>query len=411
MKIEKDSYFDVASSDISQLSIEKVDSFNCELRDKSGKVYKGFLLSETKGGKALTVCDLDFQKSATDNKYQPRLTFRKTDENLIDKKLRPDAIAVRIPFHSGQEGYREFWKMVAFLHKFKDLVDVGGFDESYAVIDSGAFILQFKNKEDAQKIKELSDLFLKADVDEDTIKQALTDTRDNTVEEFRKLLENKYLWKTYQEDNKSEMKGLGEEAVWHHFLKKHNWILGLNADIRFIRDLLNEVEVGETNTKGSGSPSVDILGISDYTVLIELKTPNTNIFTGDKHVTARANTWSFSNDFIDGVSQCLGQKFDWEKYHKRKQLEDDNKEVVDQDLTRTVDPKSIFLIGNKSKEIPEDNRGVNIFTKRDTFQRFRRNNRNIEIVTFDELYERAYFIVHNRKPEPLSFKEKVDSQL
>jgi len=102
----------------------------------------------------------------------------------------------------------------------------------------------------------------------------------------------------------------------------------------------------------------------------------------------------------------LGQKSDWEKNHKQKNLVDDKKNTINQDEIRTVDPESVFLIGNKSKEIPENSKNIDVHTKRDTFQRFRRNNRNLEIITFDELYERAYFIVYNKKPDPLIFNNE-----
>lgn len=404
MSIEKERYFDLTSGNLSTLLIEKVDGFNCVLKDRNGNVYNGFILAQTDGDRVLTVCDLDFQKSATDDKYQPRLTFRKTSLNFEDRKLRKDVSVVRISFNSGKDGYREFWKMVAFLHQFKDFVDLGDFQDSYKVVDNNSFILEFKSKEAAQKIKGLSELFLKANVSEDTIKQALEDTRKNTLDIFKKLLEEKEYWKTFETENSLDMKGIGEEAVWHHFLKKHDWILGLNADIRFIRDLLSEAEVGIPDTTGKGSPEADLLGISDYTVLVELKTPNTVIFSLTKKSTARANTWSFSDDFIDGISQCLGQKFDWDKDHGSKKIVDEKHNIIDQNKVRTVDPKSIFLISNRSREIPEESANVDILTKRDTFERFRRNNRNIDIITFDELYERAYFIVHNKIPALLSYK-------
>jgi hypothetical protein len=396
MKIIREKYFNIISNDISTLSIVKIDVFNCELRDKDGNIYKGFLLSETPKGEVLTICDLDFQKSATDNKYQPRLIFRKTDEHFINKKLHTDATVIRIPFHSGQDGYRGFWKMISFLYKFKDLVDLDDFEQSYMVVDNNAFILEFETKKELEKIKGLSELFLKAHVSEDTIKKALEDTRKETLKIFKRLLEDKEYWKAYNSDNFMEVKGSGPEMAWHHFLKKNDWILGLNVRVCFLRDLLTEVEVGISNTVGSGSPTTDFLGISDYTVLVELKTSDTNIFTATKRQTARANTWSFSDHFIDGISQCLGQKFDWDKNHENKALIDSDKNVIDQNRIRTVDPKSIFLIGNKSREIPEDSTDIDIYTKRDTLERFRRSMRNVEILTFDELYQRAFFIVHNK---------------
>ncbi|MBK9355442.1 MAG: DUF4263 domain-containing protein [Bacteroidetes bacterium] len=96
--------------------------------------------------------------------------------------------------------------------------------------------------------------------------------------------------------------------VWHHFLKNNEWIIGLNVEIKFIRDLLSEQKVGNENSKGTGSPKVDLLGVSYFTSLIELKTSDTKIFKIEKTSKSRANTWDFSNDFIEAYSQVLAQR-------------------------------------------------------------------------------------------------------
>ena len=171
---------------------------------------------------------------------------------------------------------------------------------------------------------------------------------------------------------------------------ENKWILGLSLDIRFIRDFYNQGDVGVKDTTGKGSPKSDMIGIRDYTVLVELKTPDKQIFTDKKKDTSRANTWSFSDNFIDGISQCLGQKSKWDKNSNMKELVNpETEEIINQDKIRTVDVKVMFIIGNKSKEFSENTVTVDIKTKRDTFELFRRNNRNVEIITYDELYERA----------------------
>ena len=63
---------------------------------------------------------------------------------------------------------------------------------------------------------------------------------------------------------------------------------------------------------------------------------------------------------------------------------------------RNIDPKVVFIIGNKKEEFPQDQPGQDICSKRDTFESFRRNSRNVDIITYDELYERAFIIVHGK---------------
>jgi len=72
-------YFDLTApeNNIENLIINKVDLFNRNLINRNTtEVYKGFILAKSPQGNRYTVCDVDFQKSATDNKFQPRLIFR-----------------------------------------------------------------------------------------------------------------------------------------------------------------------------------------------------------------------------------------------------------------------------------------------------------------------------------------------
>ncbi|MDR3547876.1 MAG: DUF4263 domain-containing protein [Candidatus Pacebacteria bacterium] len=169
----------------------------------------------------------------------------------------------------------------------------------------------------------------------------------------------------------------------------------MNLDIRFISDFTDEVSVGNPDTSNKDNPKADLMGISDYTVLVELKTPGTKIFTPTKSSEARAGTWSFTTQFIEGFSQCLAQKFHWDKESKGKDLMKDGA-VVNQDKIRTVDPKTIYIVGHKEKEMSGDSTTKDDLIKRDTFERFRRNTRNVEIITYDELYDRANFIVNGK---------------
>jgi hypothetical protein len=56
-----------------------------------------------------------------------------------------------------------------------------------------------------------------------------------------------------------------------------------------------------------------------------------------------------------------------------------------------VDPKAILIIGSDAAFNEDNDRERSI--KYRTFELFRRDSRNIDILTFDELYERAEFIV------------------
>ena len=114
-----DDYFDLTfdGNNIESLKINEVSIFNCSLIDlNDGRTYSGFILAKSPAGNRFTICDVDFQRSATDGKYQPRLIFRRTKNNLEDINPSENRDHVRLPFAVGADGYRNFWKMIFFEH-------------------------------------------------------------------------------------------------------------------------------------------------------------------------------------------------------------------------------------------------------------------------------------------------------
>lgn len=385
--------FDLTTHDIGGLEIKKSYLNHCYIADTSGK-YSGFILSNKVDTQ--TICDVVFFPSSKNGLYIPRLTFSKvrtsTGEIKENKKEK-----IRIAFNNSEEGVEEFWEMIRFLASFKSLVDLGDFDSKYKIVSTDEVVLHLNDMEGKDKVEEITRYIQRSNIKiEDFVYLTLHSNRKAVLEEFKNLLNLKDSSDVYRKKHEQEIKGTGEEAVWHHFLKNNGWLLGINLDIRFIADFTDEVSVGNPDTANKDNPKVDLMGLSDYTFLIELKTPNTDIFTQTKSSEARAGTWSF----IEGFSQCLAQKSHWDKESKGKDLVN-GELVISQEITRTDDPKTIFIVGNKKREFPTESMNKNIHLKRDTFQRFRRNNRNVEIVTYDELYERANFIVNGKDTEDM----------
>ncbi len=397
---EKPDYklFDITTRDLSEIEIKKSFSDNCYITDGNNN-YSGFLLCNKKDTQ--TICDVVFFPSSKSGLYIPRLTFSKIKVSTGEEKDSQGPAKVRISFNGSDEGIDEFWKMIGFLSSFKELVDLGEFTGKYKIVGMNDVVLHLRDLTEADRIKEIVSYAQESGVKiEDLVDTALQKNRKETLTIFNKLLNEADYLSQYRENYKAEIKGAGEEAIWHHFLKENNWLLGINLDIRFIEDFTDEVSVGNPGTDNRDNPKVDLMGLSDYTVLVELKTPSTNIFTTQKTSDARAGTWSFTQAFIEGFSQCLAQKSYWDKESKGKDLVKDG-EVLSQEHIRTVDPKTIYIVGDKKREMPTSSIEKNTHIKRDTFERFRRNNRNVEILTYDELYERAYFILNGR-PEPIS---------
>src|SRR5699024_7436719 len=253
-------------------------------------------------------------------------------------------------------------------------------------------------KGEEEQVRELIEIMKVGNLSSSAIKDLTFENRKQNLKAFYFLMKNKeYEGKKSHELYREKYRlPIGEETIWHHFLKENDWILGLNADVYFINEFLDEQKVGQEDSKGAGSPQTDMIGISDFTTLIELKHSNTEIFKKRKSK-GRANTFDFTSDFIEGVSQCLGQKFSFEKAYEQKNFVKDDGSRFDKTTVQTVDPNSVFLIGNKKKEFPIAKKDNENLLKNAIIQRFRRNNRNIDILTFDELFERAYHTVFSRK--------------
>ena len=179
------------------------------------------------------------------------------------------------------------------------------------------------------------------------------------------------------------------EKDWQEFFEREKWIFGYGLDYRIMRTFDREMVVGGASTDNREKPTTDFLmTFKDYTALVELKRPDTPIFQERKG--GRSGTWRFSADFMDAVSQILEQKAQWLSFSQTGDHYD--KAGAKKLEARTRNAKTILVIGSKSQfQIPENLRERAIMS--DTFELFRQETRGIEIITFDELAERAKFIL------------------
>lgn len=175
------------------------------------------------------------------------------------------------------------------------------------------------------------------------------------------------------------------EKAWQHFFKQNEWIFGYGLDYRFLGILQDEAEVGVPDLSGSNSPTADFLaGTRHFTMLVELKLPGTHLFSPRRN---RSGAWKLSTDLYDAVSQILEQKASWQVRSAMASMTRDGSRIEQ----LTADPKSLLVIGHDDAFSADNQREAQL--KLRTFELFRRDTRNVEIVTYSELFERASFIV------------------
>ena len=207
--------------------------------------------------------------------------------------------------------------------------------------------------------------------------------RKRGIQIFSDLKNNSEYWKIYAEEN--GLKKYSEEKVWQYFFEKNQWIFGYGLDYRYQEILQKEVHLSNAELDGSNTVIGDyLLGDNFFTTFVELKKPNTLLFAKKGN---RSNSWKLSNDLIESVSQILEQKasglirLDKPQYINGEPLKQ-----------KAYDSKVILIIGDW-KEIENSTNTLEKDIKKKTLELFRRDSRNVEILTFDELFERAKFIV------------------
>lgn len=181
------------------------------------------------------------------------------------------------------------------------------------------------------------------------------------------------------------------EAQWQQFFDRQRWVFGYGLDYRIMHQFDREMMVGRAGTDNRNTAVVDFLmTLTDYTVLVEIKRPDTRIFKAGKG--GRAGTWEFSSEFTSAVSQIIEQKAEW---LASAQVGPHYNKAGDRQLkARTRNTKTVLVIGSRDEFAAADNARSAIIM-RNTFELFRRDTRTIDIVTFDELLERARFITRD----------------
>lgn len=205
----------------------------------------------------------------------------------------------------------------------------------------------------------------------------LQSNREKVLEEFKESLDNKK-----------------DEDYWQSFFENNPWIFGYGLNYKFLTLTSEQPNYGGENYTGKGKQKGDLLTNTEsskakFTVLVELKKADTNILAirpkARDNVKYRNGAWLLSSELLGGLSQIQVNCKSWQKSAE----ELNNRKLIEKGIF-TVQPKGILVIGN-TKEFEQD------LEKITTFELFRQGLSNIEILTYDELYERAKYIVYSEE--------------
>jgi hypothetical protein len=353
-------YFDLTiGNDICCLIIQKKNNFDCQIiDDRNGEVYDGFKIAQSRKGNIFTVCDINFHKSNTDQKYKARLVFRRTDNNFKGRNVNKGSDCVRISFERGEDGYREFWKMIVFLYRWRETINLDEFDDYFTITDKSL----------AYVLPEIANLKNKKTV-LGSLKNLSRDDLQNignwvNTTKFKNIIDE---W----EKNKNN----DQENYWQNLFKENNYILSQIFACPHLK-IGEKFYCGGKNEDDKGGVKGDLLykSLTNNLALIEIKTPRRDIIIGKKYRGEKGKEniiYSMNENITGGVNQILNQKKVYLKTHGEKNDRFFN------------NPKCVLIIGI----LPTDE------DEKKSFELYRNSLRDVEIITYDELFEKIKLIL------------------
>lgn len=184
---------------------------------------------------------------------------------------------------------------------------------------------------------------------------------DDVIAQYEKLLKDK-------EDH---------EESWQQFFQKHTWTLNHLFPYEVILHK-GKAYVGGKTLENEDGRIVDFLfqnEFKDNFALLEIKTPKKQLLKNTPY--RQPSVFAASDELSGGINQCLDQKDTFLKEFGN--------------TYKTLDPKLILIIGRKKQ--------MNAHQVQ-CFELFRANQKNVDIVTFDELQSKLlglYAVITGKK--------------
>lgn len=218
--------------------------------------------------------------------------------------------------------------------------------------------------------------------------------RRKQLRHFADLLENGEL-----RAREAEAAG-GPEKLWQAFFERNPWIFGYGLSYLFLSNLddrkLEQVVRG-FDLLGPGKRADGVMktqGLISSLCFVEIKHSDTPLLRNSPY---REGIWPPHPDLAGAISQVQGTvAAAVENLQSKIQMSDQDGNVTGEEVYN-VAPRAFLIVGNLGQFQGEH--GPNSQKVR-SFELLRRNTVSPEILTFDELYNRAKFIVETEADRP-----------
>lgn len=333
---------------------------------KEKRLIKQFVLD--RGKKVDRLCCVTLIKAG--DRFTPRLNLSVRDNKKQIETAQVSSTNLKANVNLA-ECHEQFWKLINFLQSFAEIETP---NEKFSLLsqEESQIVGALKQRESASVVSIIKALSAVPGVNltEQDINSLLK--RQEKLVEFDEALE----------------KHASNEKWWQDFFHANKWIFGYGLNYVILREEQAQPNYGGACVAGTGGQRGDVLmsttGDLNFTVLVEIKTPNTRLLSGTKAI--RSGAWSLSHELTDALVQIQANVQTWEK----KSSDMENVDMLEKKGVYTVEPKGIIVIGmlNELKRI-------DVRSQWETFQRFRRSIHGIKVISFDELLSRARFITRN----------------
>jgi hypothetical protein len=383
-------WFDVDEGQFDVLEIRPTKgNFSYFFDTSKNQLVKQFLLH--RGERVALICEVRLVSKGA--KYSPRVRLSKVSRQTgkpIDEAAPAAVEQLTVKASVDTDGGHEaFVKLMGFV---LGLDEVEAAATRVRVTDvSDAEILDFVKKRGRAEIVQLTASLLDSNLTDREI--AVITGRKSDLELFKKLLTDASFFEKTRDDM-----GKGAEAVWQAFFEKATWIFGYGLSLVTHDGIddgkLERITTGANLWTGAGKRSDAVMRSRAFVstlLFCEIKRHDTPLLSSNPY--RPPDVYAPSIELSGGVAQL--QKTVRKTYRllldQIRSLTKDDGSPTGLDVS-TTKPRQVLLIGDLNEFKTEH--GIN-GEKVESFELFRRSQHDIEVITFDELYERARFIVES----------------
>ncbi|MFI6586057.1 Shedu anti-phage system protein SduA domain-containing protein [Embleya sp. NPDC050493] len=386
--------FDVTRRDFTGLEIrgsQDSGGFHYLYDTRAGRMITDFVLDDRP--QVATLCSVTIIKKG--DTFTPRIKLWKKDKKKAGEpstQTVPETgttRAVKALVDTG-DVHENFWKVINFLQGCTGLSTPGS---SLRLVDGDeAQLAQLLTGRDRTTVLGAVRTAIGGGLTEEDIR--LISNRKEQLKRFERLLTDPEYFR--QEESSATTRGT--EAVWQAFFEANQWIFGYGLNLIACESIddgkLERITTG-ANIFGGAGKRIDAImrskGLISSMLFCEIKTHGTELLSKTAY---RAGVYQASKELGGGVAQV--QK----TASKAKQLiagrlltriyeEDGTPTDIELSTTR---PRQVVVIGSLREFTHNGN--VNP-EKMSSFELYRTSIQDVETITFDELYERACFIVED----------------